>query len=326
MTSSENMVKRSVRNARPFAPAYIGDPLKLAPTTKNVNQKEALMASGVFTGGMLFWGLVHKAIYDNFVLMGNTPDPMVNLSPAERERAKTADKVYNALKFLTAAGVGYFSSVLGQTLHGSRYNYMGYKVPSQPRDVVIAFTGAESGAHRGRNSRYDDMDVADLDRRYGKGRYALFNNNDVAEAKEFLLNLPKGSRIRIQGHSYGGQAAYTLARFASDNDIPVDRLDTIDPVGFSPEMSLHGKPRLVKTWENHLPSKVRPWYWPDFLAMVGHNKREVNGAKNIIYDDPRYNDHTNIRLVDFAGDRKKEAEYGMSAENPLSAFTGSAQA
>lgn len=302
----------------PFNPVYIGDPLKLAGRTKRINQGEALGSAGIFTGGMLFWGLVHKAMMDS-IMEGR--DPYEAVPPEKRPSVEKADRIYNALKLLTAVGVGYGSSVVSQLARGSRYNYMGYKVPNQPRDVVIAFTGAESGAHRGEKRRDNDMDVADLDRRYGRGRYALFNHNDVDEAKEFLMNLPKGSRIRIQGHSWGGQAAYRLARFASENGVPVDRLDTIDPVGFSPEASLHGKPALVKTWDNHLPSKVRPWYWPDLLAILGHNKRELRGANNIVYTDPKYNDHTNIRLVDFAGDRKKDWEYGMSADKPLSAFS-----
>lgn len=299
----------------PFNPVYIGDPLKLAGKRNRINQREALGSAGIFTGGMLFWGLVHKAMMNAIMAKPDTP-----VDPGKQETVDKANRIYNALKLLSAIGIGYGSNVFSQYLRGSKYNYMGYKVPTTPRDVVIAFTGAESGAHRGIKNRDNDMDVADLDRRYGKGRYALFNNNDVDEAKDFLMNLPKGSRIRIQGHSYGGPAAYTLARFASENGIPVDRLDTIDPVGYDPEMSIHGKPELVKTWDNHLPSKVRPWYWPDLLAILGHAKREVNGANNIVYTDPKYNDHTNIRLVDFAGDRKQDYEYGMSAEKPLSAF------
>ena len=302
----------------PFSPAYIGDPLKLAGKTRRISQGEALGSAGIFTGGMLFWGLVHKAMMDH-VAPGY--DPYKDLEGPDKEKAAKAEKVYNAMKLLTAIGIGYGSNILSQTMRGSKYNYMGYKVPTQPRDIVIAFTGAESGAHRGRKNRDNDMDVADLDRRYGRGRYALFNHNDVDEAKEFLLNLPPGCRIRIQGHSWGGQAAYKLARFASENGVPIDRLDTIDPVGFDPESSIHGKPDLVKTWDNHLPSKVRPWYWPDLLGMLGHNKREIRGANNIVYTDPKYNDHTNIRLVDFAGDRKKDWEYGMSADRPLSAFS-----
>lgn len=315
-----NFIKKAAEpEEAPFSPAYIGDPLKLANKTRRINQGEALGSAGIFTGGMLFWGLVHKAMMDHLT---QGYDLYQNLPPGKtKEDVQKANKVYNALKLLTAIGVGYGSNVLSQTLRGSKYNYMGYKVPAQPRDIVIAFTGAESGAHRGRKNRDNDMDVADLDRRYGRGRYALFNHNDVDEAKDFLMNLPPGCRIRIQGHSWGGQASYKLARFASENGVPIDRLDTIDPVGFDPEASIHGKPELVKTWDNHLPSKVRPWYWPDLLGMLGHNKREIRGANNIVYTDPKYNDHTNIRLVDFAGDRKKDWEYGMSAEKPLSAFS-----
>lgn len=299
----------------PFSPVYIGDPLKLAGKRNRINQREALGSAGIFTGGMLFWGLVHKAMMNALAKKPPVPD-----NDADPKTVDRANRIYNALKLLSAIGVGYGSNVLSQYIRGSRYNYMGYKVPKTPRDVVIAFTGAESGAHRGIKKRDNDMDVADLDRRYGRGRYALFNNNDVDEAKDFLMNLPPGCRIRIQGHSYGGPAAYSLARFASENGIAIDRLDTIDPVGYDPEMSIHGKPETVKTWDNHLPSKVRPWYWPDLLALLGHNKREVKGANNIVYTDPKYNDHTNIRLVDFAGDRKKDYEYGMSADKPLSAF------
>lgn len=303
----------------PFSPVYIGDPLKLAGKRNRINQKEALGSAGIFTGGMLFWGIVHKAMMDA-IDTREKRDKYAGLTQKDIDRIEHGDKIYNALKLLSAVAIGYGSNVVSQVLRGSKYNYMGYKVPTIPRDVVIAFTGAESGAHRGIKNRDNDMDVADLDRRYGKGRYALFNSNDMDEAQDFLLNLPPGCRIRIQGHSYGGPAAYRLARFASDNGIPVDRLDTIDPVGYDPEISIANKPDLVKTWDNHLPSKIRPWYWPDFLALIGHQKRKVHGANNIVYTDPKYNDHTNIRLVDFAGDRKKDYEYGMSADKPLSAF------
>lgn len=317
-----NCLKKAADNEdeAPFSPAYIGDPLKLSDKVRRISQGEAIGSAGIFTGGMLFWGLVHKAMMDH-IAGGTPPDPYAGLPPEKQEERRKAERIYDALKLLSALGIGYGSSILSQTLRGSRYNYMGYKVPTQPRDVVIAFTGAESGAHRGRRKRDDDMDVADLDRRYGRGRYALFNHNDLDEAKEFLMNLPPGCRIRIQGHSWGGQAAYSLARFASDNNVPIDRLDTIDPVGFSPEASIHGKPELVKTWDNHLPSKVRPWYWPDLLGMIGHNKRELRGANNIVYTDPKYNDHTNIRTVDFAGDRRSEYTPPMTAEKPLSAFS-----
>lgn len=314
-----NLIRKTAADPKepPFNPVYIGDPLKLAGKHNRISQREALGSAGVFTGGMLFWGLVHKAMMNAIDKRHPNETPVSDAKQADVDKA---NRIYNALKLLSAVGVGYGSNVISQILRGSKYNYMGYKVPTQPRDVVIAFTGAESGAHRGVKNRDNDMDVADLDRRYGKGRYALFNNNDMDEAKDFLMNLPQGCRIRIQGHSYGGPSAYALARFASENGIAVDRLDTIDPVGYDPEMSIHGKPELVKTWDNHIPSKVRPWYWPDLLALLGHNKRKVNGANNIVYTDPRYNDHTNIRLVDFAGDRKKDYEFGMSADKPLSAF------
>ena len=316
-------IKSAKEEEVPFSPVYIGDPLKMAHTAKPFHQGEALATAGSWMGGSLFFGyLLKQALNKTITDYEKKVSPANQLGPEDLAKYNKQVKL-NALMRLASAGVmGYLSSALTQTIGGQRYNYMGYKVPSTPRDVVIAFTGAESGAHRGRKGRDNDMDVADLDRRYGKGRYALFNNRDVEEAKEFLMNLPKGCRIRIQGHSYGGPSAYQLARFASDNGIPIERLDTLDPVGFSPEMSIHGKPELVKTWENHLPSKVRPWYWPDLLAILGHNKREINGAKNIIYKDPKYNDHTNIRLVDFAGDRKQDYEYKMNADNPLSAFTG----
>ena len=301
----------------PFNPVYIGDPLKLANKTRRINQGEALGSAGIFTGGMLFWGLVHKAMMDHI-----KKPPEMKADDPDQEKIDKANRVYNAMKLLTAVGVGYGSNVLSQLIHGSKYNYTGYRVPASPRDVVIAFTGGASGAFRGKKERDNDMDVADLDRRYGKGRYALFNAKDIENAKDYIMNLPKGCRIRIQGHSLGGPAAYKLALFASDNGIPVDRLDTLDPVGLSPEASFHGKPELVKTWDNHLPSKVRPWYFPDLVAILGHNKRELNGANNIIYTDPKYNDHTGIRTVDFAGDRKKDYTTPMSAENPLSVFSG----
>ena len=305
----------------PFSPVYIGDPLKMAKRVKPYRQGEALMTAATWMGGSLFFGyllkLLNRATIDNF---DKDVRPENVLKGAKLDQYNKNSGLINVGRLASAGLAGYGSSAISQLIGGQRYNYMGYKVPDQPRDVVIAFTGAGSGAHRGKNRRRDDMDVADLDKRYGKGRYALFNNQDVEEAKEFLMNLPKGCRIRIQGHSYGGPAAYKLARFASDNGVPIDRLDTLDPVGLDPEMKLHGKPDLVKTWENHLPSKVRPWYWPDLLAILGHNKREIPGAKNIIYDDPKYNDHTNIRLVDFAGDRKQKYHFDMGADHPLSAF------
>lgn len=309
----------------PFSPVYIGDPLKMSKSAKPFRQGEALMTAATWMGGSLFFGYLLKLLNKATITdLEKKTDPtnIFKNDPEGLDQYKKNSTLINFGRLGSAGLAGYGSSAISQIIGGQRYNYMGYKVPTQPRDVVIAFTGGASGAHRGKKKRDNDMDVADLDRRYGKGRYALFNNQDMDEAKEFLMNLPKGCRIRIQGHSYGGPAAYKLARFASENGVPIDRLDTLDPVGLDPEMKLHGKPALVKTWENHLPSKVRPWYWPDLVAILGHNKREVPGAKNIIYDDPRYNDHTNIRLVDFAGDRKKDYSLNMNAEHPLSPFFG----
>ena len=194
-----NCLKKAADNEdeAPFSPVYIGDPLKLSDKVRRISQGEAIGSAGIFTGGMLFWGLVHKAMMDHMVYGGNPPRPYADLEGPARDKAIKTEKIYNALKLLSALGIGYGSSVLSQTLRGSRYNYMGYKVPTQPRDVVIAFTGAESGAHRGRKKRDNDMDVADLDRRYGRGRYALFNHNDLDEAKEFLMNLPLFLSLRF---------------------------------------------------------------------------------------------------------------------------------
>lgn len=315
------IAKLAEEEEAPFRPALIGDPVKFAKQTKPFKFKDAALSGGVWMAGALFWGqmmnLWNKASID---LFDKRTDPYKGLVEGSEDYKKAVfhDRVGKAARLLSAGLAGVASSAVSQTLGGQPYNYMGYKVPSTPKDVVIAFTGAGSGAHRAKRGRDYDMDVADLDRRYGKNRYALFNHQDLRQAQEFLLNLPPGCRIRIQGHSYGGPSAYKLAQFASDNNIPIERLDTLDPVGLDPQMKLKGKPESVKIWENHLPEAVRPWYWPDFLATVGHAKREIKGADNKFYSDLRYNDHSGIRLVDFAGDKERNLKYDISAENPFS--------
>lgn len=313
------IAKLAEEEEAPFRPTLIGDPVKFAKQTKPFKFKDVAVTSGVWMAGALFWGqmmnLWNKATIDKY---DDKTDRFKGLKGEELKKAEFHDKVGKVARLLSAGLAGAASSAVSQTIGGQPYNYMGYKVPSTPKDVVIAFTGAGSGAHRAKRGRDYDMDVADLDRRYGKNRYALFNHQDLRQAQEFLLNLPPGCRIRIQGHSYGGPSAYKLAQFASENNIPIERLDTLDPVGLDPAMKLKGKPETVKVWENHLPEAVRPWYWPDFLATVGHAKREIKGADNKFYSDPRYNDHSGIRLVDFAGDKERNLKYDISAENPLS--------
>lgn len=312
----------------PFRPALIGDPVKFAKQTKPFKMSDAAISAGVWMAGALFWGKMMEIwngkTIDNYF---ERTDPYAGLkdengNPTEDyDKARFHDRMGKIARLLSAGGAGFLSSVVDQAIGGQPYNYMGYKVPTSPKDIVIAFTGAGSGAHRARKGREHDMDVADLDSRYGKGRYALFNHKHLREAQEFLMNLPPGCRIRIQGHSYGGSSAWKLAQFASDNGIPIDRLDTLDPIGMSPEMQFKGKPELVKIWENHLPKKRRLWYWPDFLATMGHARRELKGADNKIYTEPQYNDHSGIRLVDFAGDKKRNLQYDMNADHPFSAFT-----
>lgn len=312
----------------PFRPTLIGDPVKFAKQTKPFKMSDAAISAGVWMAGALFWGKMMEIwngkTIDNY---WERTDPYAGLKDSEGnptedyDKAKFHDRMGKIARLLSAGGAGFLSSVVDQAIGGQPYNYMGYKVPTTPKDIVIAFTGAGSGAHRARKGREHDMDVADLDSRYGKGRYALFNHKHLREAQEFLMNLPPGCRIRIQGHSYGGSSAWKLAQFASDNGIPIDRLDTLDPIGMSPEMQFKGKPELVKVWENHLPKKRRLWYWPDFLATMGHARRELKGADNKIYTEPQYNDHSGIRLVDFAGDKKRNLQYDMNADHPFSAFT-----
>ena len=125
---------------------------------------------------------------------------------------------------------------LKQDVSGYIYDYSSYKAPTQPGDVVIAFSGARQGPGTG-------LDL-ELKRRYGKNNYAIFRPVDVDKALEFASTLPKGCKLYVQGLSHGGDAAVKFAQ----SGIPIQRLITYDAV--SQFGQPQQKPKNVKKWYN----------------------------------------------------------------------------
>ena len=131
-----------------------------------------------------------------------------------------------------AAGI---RAKLKEDIAGYQYDYESYKIPQEPGDVVIAFSGARQGPGNG-------LDQA-LSSRYGKNNYAIFRPVDTDKAIQFAKKLPVGSKIYVEGLSHGGAAALKFAQAG----IPIQRLITYDAVAH------FSKPQIV-------PANIKKWY------------------------------------------------------------------
>ena len=155
-----------------------------------------------------------------------------------------------------AAAYGYGNSAFEDSLKGTHFNYRSYK-PKGKGDYNIVVAGAGSGAH-------DPYYKKNYDKVFGGSNYVMFNPNDEEAMVDFVDSLPKGSRVRIYGHSRGGKPAWDLAEYAGATGKTVDQLNTVDIVG-EPWNSY--VPKNVKTWNNWL-LKRRPFMNSNKLDMV----------------------------------------------------------
>lgn len=61
--------------------------------------------------------------------------------------------------------------------------------------------------------------------------HRTFTWDEAAEAEAFIRSQPPGTRVRLVGHSYGGDTAAQIAARMGAAGQPLDMLVTIDPVG-----------------------------------------------------------------------------------------------
>lgn len=94
------------------------------------------------------------------------------------------------------------------------------------RVVVVFISGAADVKKSRRVAEYvQDFPVTDWRSR------ETFTWDDAAGAEAFIRSQPPGTRIRLVGHSYGGDTAAQIAADMGAAGSPLDMLVTIDPVG-----------------------------------------------------------------------------------------------
>lgn len=181
-------------------------------------------------------------------------------TPEERIKAAKRRLAWSLGVGGAAALYGYGESAFQDSLRGTHFNYKDYK-PNGPGDYNIVVAGAGSGAH----DPYYKKNYGKLfGKLFGGPKYVMFNPNDEEDMMNFVDRLPKGSRVRIYGHSKGGKPAFDLAQYAAMSGVEVNQLHTVDAVGDpwseKPESG-------IKSWTNWV-LKRRPNMDPSKLRLV----------------------------------------------------------
>ncbi len=98
--------------------------------------------------------------------------------------------------------------------------------PSRDRVVVVFISGAAD--------RMDARAVANYTQTFPTTEWRSYRDfawDEASQAEAFIRSQPEGTRIRLVGHSYGGDTAAQIAARLGAAGHPLDMLVTVDPVG-----------------------------------------------------------------------------------------------
>ncbi|GEM_PF-2972248 len=219
-----------------FNPIGIGDPIgKLGPTSWEANDGIRYFPLSTW----LWWGIVALLVFSfiSYLLFFR------HKAKATLLRRLIYSILLTVIPTVLVSGIGLAFSYYW----GGPYAYENYRVPTEPADVLIWFSGSDDGAYFQDNYVRCRTQYPSLKENF---RAALFNFSDIDEAIAYVQKLPQGCRVVVRGHSMGGAAAM---RFATKCGYPIELLDTRDPTswfGKSP-----AKPANVKYWRNVLPGE-----------------------------------------------------------------------
>lgn len=288
--------------------AYDFSPVEVGPAVTDENKKVALIQFG------------RNALYGLGV--GSATGLITHLIlSARNKKVEDKKKMSPTRKLMWSLGVGGATGIATfavlsaiDNIRGTNYSH-DYKVPDlkegERPDFNIYISGSAGGPWQA-NTPEGVSDIHSTDNRYGENRTAHFSTFDTDYMHKYLKQIIAkypDARIRIMGHSMGGTQAYKLAQWAADEGIPIDRLDTLDPV--SRLFKFKGKPKTTKIWANYRPKEYKPFksvvnpntgkkelpYFPDFWAVIGGYHGALEGSNDVLVTHPDLGDHRNIRDV-----------------------------
>lgn len=229
----------------------------------------------------------------------------------EKDAKKRKERLWRAALASTGIGLGtgaatFLALAACDTMRGTNMTHK-YRIPSVEKDgknpdVYIHFVGGGGGAQLDNEfSTTPNLDRAASLARFGANRTYLLNPNDAYYGEELLDRIHAavpGARIRISGHSHGGAAAYRLASYAAEKGIPIDQLDTLDPIARLTPMS--GKPSTTSRWNNYRLDEYTKNNSGNLWAILGGLKGKLEGSVDHVFKlDSPYNNHTEMRYVPF---------------------------
>lgn len=292
--------------ARDFRPVVVGpavtDANKMVPLIDH--KTNALVGAGVGTAVALLYHMAASA--------------KNRKAPKDKKKSAT-HRLLKALLWGGASGAATYAAMsIWQNIRGTNFSHE-YNIPDlkpgENPDFHIYFSGSNSGPWQNnpKNKLPDgspmiNWDVEGANIQYGENRTAHINGFDKDYAKRYISDIIKkypNARIRISGHSMGGATAYNMARWAADNNIPIDALYTYDPI--SRTTKFNGKPSSTRLWVNYRPSEIKPMSsFPDFWAWLGGPHKKLDGSVDVVINNRNINDH---RMVRFAPTYYEGEEY-----------------